>query len=382
MPIEKKTTKKQASSRVSTKKRTVKKSVPAKTAVKRKKITPRTARAPQKKTKSRLQKSESNPILSPVGEHPWESNQTFNPAAVLLDGKVHLVYRSIGSDGVSRFGHATSYDGVQIDERHPEPAFSLLLNKKEPQPYRIYASGGSWGGAEDPRLTAIDGMLYMLFTAIDEGGYPRVALTSIAQNNFLAKNWTWAVSKLISPPGEVHKNWVLFPEKINGKYAILHSVSPKISIEYLDDLDFEKTPHIKSFHEPAGIDGGWEKKMRGAGPTPLKTKYGWLVFYHASTETCGYAMGAMLLDLKHPETVIARSAEPILEPEAWYENYGWKGGIIYSCGAVIVGDDLLVYYGGADSVVCVAKTNLDKFLKDLTSTRKSKISPARRLSVK
>jgi predicted GH43/DUF377 family glycosyl hydrolase len=373
----KKVIKKRIPSSIRTKKRTTKTSVQKKKVVKRKKVSSRVAHPGPKK--SLLQKSENNPILSPIGEHPWESNQTFNPAAVLLDGKVHLVYRSIGNDGVSRFGYAASYDGVQIDERHPEPAFSLLLNTKEPKPHYVYASGDSWGGAEDPRMTPIDDLLYMLFTAIDEGGFPRVAMTAISKNDFLAKNWSWAASKIISPAGEVHKNWALFPEKINDKYAILHSVSPKITIEYLDDLDFEDKPYIKSFHEPVGIKGGWEKKMRGIGPSPLKTKYGWLVLYHASTDDSGYAMGAMLLDLKHPETVLARSAEPILEPEKWYEYYGWKGGIVYSCGAVIMGDDLLVYYGGADSVVCVAKANLEHFLKELMKDHKPKMTSVRRV---
>lgn len=374
----KKAIKKQISPRIRVKKRIAKKIVPKSKITKRRKPSPRAARSIRRK-KSLLQKSENNPILSPIGEHPWESNQTFNPAAVLLDGKVHLIYRSIGDDGVSRFGYAASYDGTQIDERHPEPAFSLLLNTKEPQPHYVYASGGSWGGAEDPRLTPINDALYMLFTAIDEGGFPRVAMTAISQNDFLAKNWAWAASKIISPAGEVHKNWALFPEKINGKYAILHSISPEIAIEYLDDLDFKSKPYIKSFHEPVGVKGGWEKKMRGIGPSPLKTKNGWLILYHASTDDSGYAMGAMLLDLKHPETVIARSAEPILEPEKWYEHYGWKGGIVYSCGAVIMGNDLIVYYGGADSVVCVAKANLDRFLKELMGARKPKMTSIRRV---
>jgi predicted GH43/DUF377 family glycosyl hydrolase len=379
MPQKKKTVKKQVPSRIRAKKTNGQK-------IRAKKAVPRRARHSRKKEGFRLQRSESNPILSPIGEHPWESNQTFNPAAIFIDGKVHLIYRSIGNDGVSRFGYAASYDGTQIDERLPEPAFSLLLNTKEPRPYIIYASGGSWGGAEDPRLASIDDLLYMLFTAIDEGGYPRVALTTIPKNDFLAKNWTWTASKLISPPGEVHKNWVLFPEKINGKYAVLHSMSPTIDIEYLNNLDFEEKKYIDSerYHRPdiPVRNGTWEKGIRGPGPTPIKTKYGWLVLYHGTTEDCGYKMGALLLDLNDPTKIITRAAEPVLEPEEWYESYGWKGGIIYSCGAVIMGNDLLVYYGGADSVVCVAKTNLDQFLKELTSTRKPKMTLQRLLSAK
>jgi predicted GH43/DUF377 family glycosyl hydrolase len=155
-------------------------------------------------------------------------------------------------------------------------------------------------------------------------------------------------------------------------------MSPTIDIEYLDDLDFQEDKFIDSaYYHRADVpvkNGTWEKGIRGPGPTPIKTKYGWLVLYHGTTKDCGYKMGAMLLDLKDPTKIIARADEPILEPAEWYEREGWKGNIIYSCGAVVVDDDLLVYYGGADSVLCVAKTDLQEFLDDLIGKRKPKIA--------
>ena len=326
---------------------------------------------------TQLERHPDNPILAPLAEHAWEANQTFNAAALNDGGAVHLLYRSIGHDGLSRFGYASSTDGVTIDERSAEPAFTLEIDPKDkPAIPGWYSSGGSWGGAEDPRLAAIDGKIYMTYTGIYDG-LPRVALASIERNDFLDHVWKWSRSKFISPPGEVHKNWVLFPEKINGKFAIMHSMSPKIEVEYLDDLDFEDGSHIKStaYHR-ADVqikDGTWEKSIRGPGPTPIKTKYGWLVLYHGTTKDCGYKMGAMLLDRKDPTKIIARADEAILEPSTWYEQGGWKGNIIYSCGAVVVGDDLLIYYGAADSVLCVAKANLEDFLKALIDTKKPKV---------
>ena len=326
-----------------------------------------------------LERHPDNPIISPLTEHPWEAHQTFNAGALHEGGKVHLVYRSIGHDGLSRFGYASSVNGLDIDERSEGPIFSPVMDPKAATPAPgWYASGGSWGGSEDPRLTSIGNRIYMLYTGFDQGGFPRVAITSIPKDDFLNQRWTWYYSKFISPPGEVHKNWVLFPERIRGKFAILHSMSPTIDVEYLDDLDFEENGYIKSaaYHR-ANIpvrDGGWETGIRGPGPTPIKTKYGWLVLYHGTTKDCGYKMGAMLLGLKDPTRVIARADEPILQPAEWYEKEGWKGNIIYSCGAVVIGDSLFVYYGGADSVLCVAKTNLQKFLNDLIGKRKPKVT--------
>jgi predicted GH43/DUF377 family glycosyl hydrolase len=108
--------------------------------------------------------------------------------------------------------------------------------------------------------------------------------------------------------------------------------------------------------------------VRGAGAPPLKTKDGWLLLYHGFDERhpeVGYKVGAMLLDLQDPTKILYRSSAPILESKEWYEN-DWKPGVTYASGAVIVGKDLLVYYGGGDKHVAVAKMNLKEFLEKLT----------------
>jgi predicted GH43/DUF377 family glycosyl hydrolase len=81
----------------------------------------------------------------------------------------------------------------------------------------------------------------------------------------------------------------------------------------------------------------------------------------------------MLLDLKDPTRVLYRSEEPILEPQVWYENEGWKSGVIYPCGAVVIKDRLLVYYGGADKVACVASVKLNELLDQLVSTKNGEV---------
>jgi predicted GH43/DUF377 family glycosyl hydrolase len=180
---------------------------------------------------------------------------------------------------------------------------------------------------------------------------------------------------LISPPGQAHKNWVIFPEKIKGKYAILHSITPKISIKYRDNLDFDGKKFIKSKHHNKEGRKSWDNWIRGVGPTPLKTKDGWLVLYHAMDhrDPGKYKLGAMLLDLKNPTKVLYRSKEPILAPDECYENEGFKAGVVYACGAVIMDKKLFIYYGAADSVVCVATVKLNDFLNKLKNASKPKL---------
>lgn len=331
------------------------------------------------KQKIPLEKFAGNPIVQPDENHAWESKATFNAAALYENGKVHILYRAIGDSDVSVLGYASSGDGLNIIERLAEPAYverrTSASEKPEEPPSRIfYISGGGWGGgAEDPRLTAIDEKIYLLYTSFDGWGSVRIALTSIGLQDFLEKKWNWKPPVLISPPGEIHKNWVLFPEKINGRYAILHSISPEIRVDYFDNLDyFDGTKYIENSHRGEGWKKKrWDSQMRGAGPPPLKTKDGWLLFYHGidRSDPGKYKLGAMLLDLKDPAKVLCRSKTPVLEPDELYENEGFKGGVVYSCGAVIMGGNIFIYYGGADSVVCVATADLDEFLKDLKRSK-------------
>lgn len=313
-----------------------------------------------------LQKYSKNPILTPNNSNYWESFLTFNPGAILLDGKIHLIYRAIGSDWISRFGYAMTEDGFHIIERSPEPVYE---RKNIGHMFYFSPSGGGFGGCEDPRIVRVDDedRIYMTYTAFGE---LRVGLTSIHVDDFLNKRWNWSPEKLISPPGEVHKNFAIFPEKINGSYAIIHSISPKISIEYRDSLDFKE--YIRSDYLGTFNPDGWEGLVKGIGPPPIKTKEGWIVFYHGidKKEPWKYKIGVMVLDYKTPEEIVYRAKEPVIEPEENYEINGFKPGIVYSCGAVVKDGTLFVYYGGADNYTCVAYGNLDEFLDALKEERK------------
>ena len=354
-----------------------KKNAPTK---KRKKVKPAAKRL-KKITKNvfplTLVKSSENPVISPQAENYWEAWQTFNPGVILLNGKVHFLYRAIGQDGISRLGYAVSSDGFNIDERLPYPVYEHQCKQCQFNIYS-YFSGGSWGGCEDPRIVRVNGedVLYMTYTACDDG--LRVGLTSIKVKDFQQKRWNWKTPELISQLGEIHKNWVIFPDKINGKYAILHSINPDISVAYVDNLEFADQKYIQSQHggKPQKIPKKcWHNWVRGAGPPPLNTEYGWLVFYHAmdDRDPGKYKVGAMLLDLNDPTKILHRSSEPILEPNELYENDGFKSGIVYASGAIVKDGKLLVYYGGADSYVCVAYADFEEFIVALKQGAKIKL---------
>lgn len=323
-----------------------------------------------------LNRHEHNPVLSPLQIREWEQGGTFNPAAILDDeNRVHLLYRAVGADGLSRMGHAMSNDGKSIEKRSQYPVFEAQNGYGMPDSSKIsgpktynpsvYTSGGGWGGSEDPRAVVIDGKVYMTYVAFEGWDSTRIALTSIKLEDLKRGHWNWRKPTVISPPSQVAKNWLIFPEKINGKFAILHSIVPNIMIEYLDSIDMI-TSHINSprLHGPQpGRKDFWDNRVRGAGPPPIRTKIGWLLLYHAQDirEPHKYKLGAMILDINNPTKVLYRSPLPILEPDMHYEN-DWKPGIVYASGAVVLKGNLMVYYGGGDKHVCIAETPLQQLL--------------------
>lgn len=334
-----------------------------------------------------LERSLKNPVLGPRPEHDWESKAAFNPAAFYARGRVHLIYRAIGNDDISTFGYASSADGAHFDERLDYPIYGPRKHfegrsLKRPQQPSSFASGGTGiGGCEDPRVSLIDDTLYMTYVAFDGCNPPRVALTSITLDDFLSHRWNWSEPVLISPyiPGEGNKNSCILPEKINGQYVVFHRIWPDILIDYSEDLNFDGKKKFLSKSGHAKIKPRkmhWDSRKVGIGATPVKTSAGWLLIYQAvgNQDSAKYKIGAMLLDLYNPAKVIARAHVPVLEPEAWYENEGWKYGVVYPCGAAIVGDDLFVYYGGADMYTCVAKASLPDFLSHLLTHQPATLS--------
>jgi predicted GH43/DUF377 family glycosyl hydrolase len=276
-----------------------------------------------------------------------------------------------------------AFRAVTIDKRLPYPVFALegsadphvnaIRRAYAEQNYpNLVASGGSWGGTEDPRAIIMDDRMYLTFSAFQSWDSVRMGVTSIAVDDLKKNNWKWTKPVFLSKEREVHKNWVLFPEKIKGKFGFLHSVSPKIEINYCENLNAvgvsEPLMQSPQGARVLGRKGRWDTRMRGAGPSPIKTDKGWLLFYHATDHeklSHLYQIGAMLLDKDDPTKVIAQSPVPILTPNTNYEMEGTKPGVVYSCGATANNDKLNLYYGAADNFVCVATTSLSEFVNKL-----------------
>ncbi len=302
-----------------------------------------------------------NPIISPINTNSWEAEATFNPAALLLNNKVHLVYRAMSKDNTSVFGYATSQDGVHIDYRSPDP---IYLPR---EPFEQKLIPGSNSGCEDPRLTKIGDKIYMCYTAFDGKNVPRVALTFIDEEDFLAQKWNFAKPVLITPPDFDDKDACIFPEKIRGNrfYFIIHRSDNSILSAFSPTLDFDGKTWIEGYYWVMPRAGMWDSKKIGIAAPPIKTKSGWILLYHGVSADGVYRLGAMLLDINDPTKVISRSDEPIFEPLTSYEREGFVPNVVFPCGAVLIKGKIFIYYGGADKVVGVAIISEKQLLNSL-----------------
>ncbi len=299
---------------------------------------------------------EKNPILEPIEEHEWERKAAFNPTALLIDDTVHIVYRGWANDDVSMMGYASSKDGFTIDERLDEPIYvpraDFEMNKER---------GGY--GCEDGRLTLIDNRVYVTYTAYDAVNVPAVALSSIAVEDFVNKQWNWTMPIIVSPPGVDDKDAAILPEKINGKYMVYHRIDKRVWVDFVDSLAFPHDTYMQGFPWLSPRPGKWDDLKIGIAGPPVYTDQGWIFMYHGiSSRDNAYRLGALLLDLKDPTKIISRIDDPILEPVESYEQDGWVSNVVFPCGAVVKDGKLLVYYGGADKVVGVAYCDINKFL--------------------
>lgn len=309
----------------------------------------------------RLKRYTKNPILEPIEAHAWEKKAVFNPAAIDVDGTVRILYRAMGDDDTSVLGYAESQNAYRITERFTEPVY------RPRAPFETKQSGGN-SGCEDPRITRFGDTFYMFYTAVDAISPPRVALTTIPADDFLERRFDrFAEPRLISPPGVDDKDACLFPEKIGGQYVILHRIQPAIDINFVSSLDFDgastwlvHNPFI--FPRP----GFWDSKKIGINTAPIRTSAGWLLLYHGVSEYDGeYRVGALLLDLEHPDRVIGRSLHPLFEPETAFERQGVVPNVVFPCGAIVRNHTLITYYGGADRVIGVASIPLSSLLRSL-----------------
>lgn len=284
-----------------------------------------------------------NPILSPILENKWESKYVFNSAMLELSERVHYIYRAMGEDMVSRLGYASSIDGYHIDKRLSYPILypSNSLEKR---------------GVEDPRISVVDDKCIMTYTAYSD--IPQIAITSISVDDFLENKWNW--SERIYPfPTTTNKNAVIFPEKIDGDYVMFHRIDPNIYVAYSQDLRSWRDSKI--ILRPR--KDMWDSLKIGSAGPPIEIDEGWLQIYHGVDHNMTYRLGAVILDKKDPENVLFRSTDPFLEPREVYECVGFVPNVVFSCGAVLKNNKILISYGCADTVIGVSTFSLEEIIK-------------------
>lgn len=331
----------------------------------------------------KLTKHQSNPILSPKASNEWESLVVCNPGVFLDNGVFYMLYRAAGNDEehVIRFGLATSHDGVKFERIGNEPVLGPSLE------------GPDKGCIEDARIVKFDDYYYVTyaFRPFPPGQYWKFRHDEVLTHNhgehaphFIKRNMansalamtkdfkSWLKLGRITDSNLDDRDVILFPEKVHGKYLMLHRPKewvgdkwgghkyPAIWLRFSDDmLVWNEPSHLLL----TGRMGTWEEKIGGSTP-PLKTDKGWLVLYHGveSGGTGYYRVGALMLDLNDPTKIIGKTKDWIMEPEFDYEIEGYYKGCVFPTGNVIKDGILYVYYGGADKYIGLATCSVDELV--------------------
>jgi beta-1,2-mannobiose phosphorylase / 1,2-beta-oligomannan phosphorylase len=301
-----------------------------------------------------------NPVMSPIRNNFWENKAVFNPAAIDLGGKIHIIYRAMSENNTSVMGYASSSDGLNIEERLKDPVYTPRMDFE----MKKVLNGNS--GCEDPRLVKLGNLIYMFYTAYNGITVPRVAMTWISANDFLKRKWNWSKPVLVTPVGIDDKDASIFPELIDNKYCLIHRIRHQICVDFVSSLKTACREVRRGIRIMGPRYGMWDSKKIGLAGTPIKTKAGWLMFYHGIGEDNHYRLGAALLDIKSPLILLARTDEAILEPVKKYEKDGQVPNVVFPCAHILRGDTVFHYYGGADSVIGVATQKLSRILAVLS----------------
>jgi predicted GH43/DUF377 family glycosyl hydrolase len=276
-----------------------------------------------------LKRHPRSPLMYPNPLHEWECKNVFNPAVTFHNGLYHMHYRAQGNDYVSRIGYAVSHDGFNWNRL----AGPVLAPHNGREDYR---------GVEDPRVTPLDGLFYMTYTAYGENSY----FPMIARSTNLI---TW---EDVGPlERQENKDHILFPEKIGGRYVILHRRRKNIWIGFSHDL-IHWTDH--QILVPPRADNDWDAVSIGGNGLPIRTDHGWLMFYHGYGSPIVYRHSVALLDLDDPTKVINRPHGFIFQPEETWEIKGDVPKALFSCTNLVVGADVYFYYAGGDRVIGLA----------------------------
>jgi len=293
-----------------------------------------------------------NPIIQ-AKDMPYLSNSVFNAGATKFYDETLLLMRVEDRRGISHLTVARSKDGIGDWKIDPLPAlFPDHMNYPEEL----------WG-IEDPRVTRIDELALwaILYTAYSRGG-PLVSLATT--KDFI----TFERKGVVMPPED--KDAALFPVRFQGRWAMIHrpvatfvGVGQHIWISFSPDMRHWGDHQILI---TARRGGWWDANRIGLSPPPLLTEKGWLILYHGVRATAGgciYRLGLALLHRENPTKVLARSDEWVFSPEEKYELVGDVDKVVFPCGWVTEGDEIRLYYGGADKCIALATSSVEGLLE-------------------
>ena len=346
-----------------------------------------------------VRRSPLNPLITPADVKPsfpdWEVLGAFNAGVAECEGEIVLLLRvaerprqtdpgkvtvPVLRADTGGFG-ASSICIVELDRNDPDLDFSdlrVVKNRRgetiwlttlshlrvarsrdgerftiDERPSVVPAGPLETWGIEDPRITKIDNRFLVTYSAVSEKGVA-VGLLSTRDFRSFAREGT-----ILAP---TNKDVVLFPEKINGKYMMVHRPVPEgIGKPEMWIAESPDLIHWGNHRFLMGLSGsGWESARIGAGCVPIRTDEGWLLLYHGADSNHRYCMGAALLDLNDPGRVIARAAEPFMSPEADYETNGFFAGVVFACGAIVKDGRVTMYYGVSDESTASATFGLDE----------------------
>jgi len=312
----------------------------------------------------KVKRSQENPILVPNKENSWEAEAVFNGCVIKEGGVFHLVYRAMSSFRLSSIGCAESSDGIHFSNRR-------LLIKPEYKWERF--------GCEDPRVTKLDDKYFIFYTALS--AYPP-SPSDIKIGVAITKDFK-KVEKKHQVTHFNSKAMALFPEKINGKIAVILTINTdkppaKIGITFFDNeaqIWSKKywdnwLPPLDKYTIPLQREANDHIEV---GAPPIETKYGWLLIYSYIKNYLSpprtFGIEAVLLDLENPLKIIGRTKNPLLVPKEEYELSGKVPNAIFPSGALIQDRKLSIYYGAADTTCCLAVVELKELIKEMVSKK-------------
>lgn len=365
----------------------------------------------------RLTRHSANPVLRPHPDLAWEKEGVFNPGIARVGEETVMLYRAVGERDayISHIGLARSRDGIRfqrhaaspnssaLQEAAPEGGSSLkdLISSVLPKPVFGPSRDYDKWATEDCRVTPIGDDFYITYVAVPERimdhdkGIERVLPLETSTALLRTRDFlNFEHLGIISPPHSDNKDIVIFPEKIGGRYAMLHRPNrwskEWFAGEYAAAIDVP-LPHGMSPEDLPTLPSIWIARSDdlttwsdhelllspshaadakiGPGMPPIRTPDGWLMIYHHVDKTENpvsfrYSVRAALLDLEEPSRVIAKLPYDILEPEMAYETE--KGAhIVFPTGGYVADGTLFVYYGASDLSIGLATGSLDALLSEL-----------------